>query len=68
MENGDKRIWCVIVLFNTKLSSSYIHRVQITPMIISNRCDFGHDIICDRIWENPPYGICARFALLVAQV
>ena len=28
-------------------------------------------IICDRIWENPPYGIRARFALcafLVAQV
>ena len=27
--------------------------------------------ICDRIWENPPYGICARFAqcaFLVAQV
>ena len=26
---------------------------------------------CDRIWENPPYGICARFAqcaFLVAQV
>ena len=28
-------------------------------------------IICDRIWENPPYGIQARFAqcvFLVAQV
>ena len=28
-------------------------------------------IICDRIWENPPYAICTRFAwcaLLVAQV
>ena len=28
-------------------------------------------IICDRIWENPPYGICARFAqcaFLAAQV
>ena len=30
-----------------------------------------HIIICDRIWENPPYGICARFvqcAFLVAKV
>ena len=24
--------------------------------------------ICDRIWENPPYGIRVRFAFLVAQV
>ena len=22
----------------------------------------GNLTICDRIWENPPYGICARFA------
>ena len=34
-------------------------------------CFYTCNILCDRIWENPLYGICARFAqcaFLVAQV
>ena len=38
---------------------------------IKCECLSSDHIICDRIWENPPYGIRARFAqcaFLVAQV
>ena len=49
------------------LSSGYILASRITLVQIIIVCDN----ICDQIWENPPYGIRARFAhsaFLVAQV
>ena len=41
------------------------------PYFVSLSSSMLVSYICDRIWENPPYGICVRFAqclFLVAQV
>ena len=48
------------------LNSIVYHTILVRAYFKNNTC-----IICDRIWENPPYGIHTRFAqcaFLVAQV
>ena len=65
---------------NTKITWTFLynHTItstggSITALHVHYKSTIAMDVSykCDRNWENPPYGICARFAqcaLLVAQV